>query len=462
MVKKLNKKIKRIDRSQGFDIYSLFKKKPKKIHPSQLAQVIDRIPLEHAPRVFNDLETHVQLEVFPYLETSVQHKLARHIAKPEISNLLNKLSSDDRTAFFEDLMTLEQALFLKYLSLEKRKETQQFLGYSEDSVARLIDTDFATVSKDMTIKEVREHIRKNFKDTEAMNVIYVVDDEGRLIDDIPVRKLILHHSDSLVSDLMDEDFVMLRMGDTQDKAIETFKDYDRIVMPVVNEDGVLMGVVTIDDIMDLVEQQQTEDIQKMWGVEALDFPYVKTKLLRLTEKRATWLIILFIGEMLTATAMGYFEEEIAAAVVLALFVPLVISSGGNSGSQAATLIIRALAVKELSLRDWWFVMRREILSGFILGTILGTIGFLRISLWEYLWWYDYGEYWFLIALTIFLSLIWIVLRWTLSWAMIPFILKRLGRDPATSSAPFVATMVDVTGLIIYFSIAAVVLKGTLL
>ena len=314
----------------------------------------------------------------------------------------------------------------------------------------------------MTVAEASEYVRKNYTDSEAVNVIYVVDKVGKLLDDIQVRRLVLNPPEAMISDLMDGNFVSLDMNDTKETAVEKFMDYDRVVMPVVNEDNFLMGVVTVDDIMDVAERQETRNIHKIGGVEELDFPYVKTGFLRLTQKRATWLIILFVGEMLTATAMGYFEDEISAAVVLALFVPLVISSGGNSGSQAATLIIRALALKEITLKDWWFVMRREILSGFTLGLILGVIGFLRISVWHYLGWYDYGEYWYLIALTIFLSLIGIVLWGTLSGSMIPMLLKKINLDPATSSAPFVATLVDVTGLIIYFTIAAFILSGTLL
>ena len=261
---------------------------------------------------------------------------------------------------------------------------------------------------------------------------------------------------------MDGFCLKLDTNDSKDEAVEKFKEYDRVVLPVTNEENVLMGVITIDDVLDVEEQRNTREMQKFGGLESLEYPYVKTSFFSLVKKRAGWLIILFVGEMFTATAMGYFDKEIAKAVVLALFVPLIISSGGNSGSQAATLIIRALAVKELTLKDWWYVMRREFFSGLTLGVVLGAIGFLRISAWHYLHWYDYGAHWLLIALTIFLSLIGIVMWGTLSGSMIPIVLKKCKIDPATSSAPFVATLVDVTGLVIYFSIAAILLKGTLL
>jgi magnesium transporter len=225
---------------------------------------------------------------------------------------------------------------------------------------------------------------------------------------------------------------------------------------------VLLGVLTVDDVLDAAEQRDTKEIQNFGGVEGLDYPYVQTGFFALIRKRATWLIVLFVGEMLTATAMGYFDAEISKAVVLALFVPLIISSGGNSGSQAATLIIRAMALKELAIRDWWFVMRREILSGLTLGFILGSIGFVRIAVWQNAHFYNYGEHWLLLAITIFFSLIGIVMWGTLSGSMIPILLKKLKLDPATSSAPLVATLVDVTGLVIYFSFAAIILKGTIL
>jgi magnesium transporter len=252
------------------------------------------------------------------------------------------------------------------------------------------------------------------------------------------------------------------MTDTKEQAVIMFKEYDRVVLPVINDDKILMGVLTVDDVLDVVEARDTKEIQKFGGLESLDYPYVKTPFFSLIRKRAGWLIILFLSEMLTATAMGYFDAEISKAVVLALFVPLIISSGGNSGSQAATLIIRALALKELNLKDWWYVMRREVLCGLTLGLILGAIGFLRISLWENFHWFEYGPHWLLIATTIFFSLIGIVMWGTLSGSMVPIVLKMFKLDPAASSAPFVATLVDVTGLVIYFTIAAIILKGTLL
>lgn len=446
----------------NFNLYAAFDKQKNTVHPAELAQIIDEIPFEIGLASFLKLPDETQVKVFRHLDLQLQHKLMLEFTHEKTAFILNNLNSDDRTQFFTQVPLNQRAKYFGVLTEKHKATTQDFLGYPKNSVARLVDTNYATISKDMSVGEASEYVRRHFKDSSAINVIYVVDENGKLLDDIQVRRLVINPPEVMISDIMDGDFIALHVEDTKETAVEKFMDYDRVVIPVVNDENYIMGVVTVDDIMDVAERKETRDIQKFGGVEELDFPYVKTSFFKLTEKRATWLVILFIGEMLTATAMGFFEDEISAAVVLALFVPLVISSGGNSGSQAATLVIRALALKEISLKDWWFVMRREFFSGFTLGVILGAIGFLRITVWHYLGWYDYGEFWFLIALTIFLSLIGIVLWGTLSGSMIPIVLKKLKLDPATSSAPFVATLVDVTGLIIYFSIAAMVLKGTLL
>jgi magnesium transporter len=276
-----------------------------------------------------------------------------------------------------------------------------------------------------------------------------------------VREFLLASPEMKVRDLMDKNFTALNVTDDQEVAVNEFTNSNRVALPVIDDEGTMLGIVTIDDILEVAQEEDTEDIQKLGGVEALDNPYLEISIAGMIRKRAPWLVILFLGEMLTASAMGYFEDEIAKAVVLALFIPLIISSGGNTGSQAATLIIRAMALGELSIVDWWHVMRREILSGIILGALLGTIGFLRIFAWSTF--SDiYGPHWLGIALTVGFSLAGVVLWGTLAGSMLPLVLKRLGLDPATSSAPFVATLIDVTGLVIYFSIASMLLSGTLL
>ena len=432
------------------------------IHPSEVSRLFTSIPTAKAIEAFSSFKTEHQVKVFPYLDHQLQKKIIRSIDRTKASYILDILNSDDRSIFYSSLKGVELSYFLEFLNTSNKSALHKTLGYPDKSVARIINTEFASISLGMTIGEANSYLRNNHKDTEAANVIYVVDIEGKLIDDIPVRRFVLNDPGKKVDDILDGYCTSLKITDSKEDAVQKFKEYDRVVLPVTDEHNILLGVVTVDDVMDIVEQAATAEIQKFGGIEELDYPYVKTPFVSLLKKRAGWLIVLFLGEMLTATAMGYFDAEIQKAVVLALFVPLIISSGGNSGSQAATLIIRAMALKELSFKDWWYVMRREILSGLSLGVILGSIGFIRISIWQELHWYNYGVHWMLLAITIFFSLIGIVMWGTLSGSMIPMLLKRLKIDPATSSAPFVATLVDVTGLIIYFSIAAIFLKGTLL
>ena len=434
----------------------------KNVHPSEIAKMLVAVPTDAALKAFHSLPANSQTKTFPYLDILLQKKIIKAATKARASLILNDLSSDDRIAFYSSLKGMERSEHLELLNEKNRDEVHNILGYPENSVARLINTDFATIETEITIADAIDYLRKNHSDSEAANVIYVVDKNGKLVDDIPVRRFILNDPNKKVADILDGFCVTLKMTDSKEDAVAKFKEYDRIVLPVTNIDNILLGVLTVDDVLDAAEQRDTKEIQNFGGVEGLDYPYVKTGFFSLIRKRATWLIVLFIGEMLTATAMGYFDAEISKAVVLALFVPLIISSGGNSGSQAATLIIRAMALKELTIKNWWFVMRREILSGLTLGLILGTIGFIRISIWQNLHLYNYGPHWFLLSLTIFFSLIGIVMWGTLSGSMIPIVLKKFKLDPATSSAPLVATLVDVTGLVIYFSIAALLLKGTLL
>jgi len=314
---------------------------------------------------------------------------------------------------------------------------------------------------------VLDYVREHGQDSETINVIYVVDHRGKLIDDIRIREFLLRPLNTEVSELMDEKFTALNVTDSQEEALNVFRKYDRSALPVIDSNGVLVGLVTTDDMLDVAEEEATEDIQKFGGMEALDEPYMRIPLWRMVRKRAGWLVILFLGEMLTATAMSSYQDEIAKAVVLALFLPLIISSGGNSGSQASTLIIRAMALGEVTLRDWWRVASRELQAGLSLGLILGTIGAIRVAIWsvvgeKYFHREIYGPHWPLVALTVGVALVGVVLWGSLSGSMLPFVLRRVGADPATSSAPFVATLVDVTGLMIYFTVAMLVLRGTLL
>jgi magnesium transporter len=426
-----------------------------------LADLMEPLPAEKEAIVFRLLPREQAAQIFSYLPIERQQELLKAMAHEEVVSILNDMSDDDRTELLEELPAQVTQKLLNSLSPEERHRASQLLGYAENSVGRLMTPHFVRVRSNWTVEQALSHIRRYGTDSETMSMIYVIDDQGKLIDDLRIRQILLAAPEALIADLMDSRFVALKATDDQEAAVEVFRGADLIALPVTDSQGVLIGIVTADDILDVAEEEATEDIHKIGGTEALDEPYMAVPIPSMVRKRATWLIVLFLSEMLTATAMGRFENEIAKAVVLSIFVPLVISSGGNSGSQASTLIIRAMALGEVKLKDWWRVMRREILSGLSLGAILGTIGFIRITTWALLF-HSYGEHWLLIALTVGLALIGIVLWGTLSGSMLPFVLRRIGLDPATSSAPFVATLVDVSGLVIYFTVAAIILRGTLL
>jgi magnesium transporter len=426
-----------------------------------LGEVVSKLEPDEKVKVLRLLEPRLAAQAFEYLDLETQLMVLAAVSEPESAIILNEMAPDDRTALLAELSTDQAERLLALLDPEQRAVARSLLMYGEDSVGRLMTPDYVSVRKDWTIRHVLDHVRTHGRDSETLNVVYVTDANNRLIDDLRIREVLLTPLHTHVADICDNRFISLNASDDKKTAVEIFRKYDRSVLPVVDSHGRLIGIVTLDDVIDVAEEAATREIQRFGGLEALDEPYMSTSLLEMVRKRATWLVILFVGEMFTATAMGYFEAEIAKAVVLALFVPLIISSGGNSGSQAATLIIRALALGEVKLTDWLLVMRREVLSGLLLGTILGTIGFLRIAVWSSVS-NLYTKHWMLVGLTVAFSLLGIVLWGTLMGSMLPFLLKRLGFDPATSSAPFVATLVDVTGLVIYFTVAIVLLRGTLL
>jgi magnesium transporter len=428
---------------------------------SDVAQLVDENP-DHESQIIANMSVHRAASVFKIIDLSTQKRIIHELPPNTTASLLNELPADDRTDFLEELPSNVVRELIKLLEPDERKITLSLLGYPENSIGRLMTPDYVYVYPWNTIEEVFDTIRKFGKDSETINVIYVINDKGELLDDIRIREFILNPPDKKVEELMDERFVALHPDDDQESASEVFKMNNRVALPVVSKSNKLLGIVTIDDILWVAEEEFSEDMQKMGGTEALTEPYLATPILKLFKKRVTWLIVLFLGELLTATAMAYFEDEIAKAVVLALFVPLIISSGGNSGSQASTLIIQAMAVGELSIHDWWRVMKREIISGFLLGVVLGIIGFIRILIWHSVSPDLYGTHWVAIGLTVGFALVGVVMWGSLAGSMLPLLLKRLGADPAVSSAPFVATLVDVTGLIIYFSVAFALLSGSLL
>jgi magnesium transporter len=428
---------------------------------SDVAELIYAYPDDEATIIAN-MAINRAAKVFKILDFSTQKQIIKELPSNKTAELLNELPADDRTDFLEELPKTAIRDLIKLLDPEERKITLSLLGYPEDSVGRLMTPDYVYVFAHNTVTEVFDTIRKYAKNSETIDVIYVIDEQGELIDDMRIRDVILASPRRKVEELIDGRVVALNVNDDQEHANQIFKMNNRVALPVTDDNNKLLGIVTIDDMLWVANEEFSEDMQKMGGTEALDEPYLDMPILKLFRKRVTWLIVLFLGELLTASVMGYYEEEIAKAVFLASFIPLIISSGGNSGSQASTLIIQAMAVGEITITDWWRVMRREIISGLLLGSVLGIFGFIRVIAWHQLMPQIYGPHYYLIAIVIGLSLLGVVLWGTLCGSMLPLILKRLGADPAVSSAPFVATLVDVTGLIIYFSFAYLFLKGLLL
>lgn len=423
---------------------------------SDVAALINEFP-EYEPQIIGNMSVHRAASVFKILDLPTQKNIIQELPPFKTAELLNDLPADDRTSFLEELPSEVVKELIKLLDPEERKVTLSLLGYPESSVGRLMTPDYITVGIEWTVLEVMEHIRDVGKNSETIDVIYVVNDKGELVDDMRIREIILASPEKKVEDIIDHRIITLNVNDDQEVANQTFKMNNRVALPVVDDKNILLGIVTIDDVLWVANEEFSEDMQKIGGTEALDEPYLEMPLFKLFKKRVVWLIVLFLGEMLTASAMGYFEDEIARAIVLALFIPLIISSGGNSGSQASTLIIQAMAVGEITVSDWYRVLRREILQGLMLGTILGIIGYTRIVVWSSLFPNLYGNNYHSVGLTVGFSLLGVVLWGTLSGSMFPLLLKKLGADPAVSSAPFVATMVDVTGLIIYFSLAYLIL-----
>ena len=428
---------------------------------SDVAELIYALP-EHDAAVIMYMSIHRASGVFKILETLTQQDIIQQLPPGKTAELLNELPPDDRTALLEDLPSNVVRELIKLLNPEERKITLSLLGYPDNSVGRLMTPDYVYVHETDTVQRVLEIIRRIGKNSETIDVIYVINEKGELLDDIRIREFILASPDKKVIELMDHRVISLNAYADQEVANEAFKMNNRVALPVVSNSNKLLGIVTIDDILWVASEEFSEDMQKIGGTQALDQPYLEMPLIALFRKRVGWLAVLFLGELLTASVMRYFEGEIGKVLVLVLFIPLIISSGGNSGSQASTLIIQAMAVGEITLKDWWKVMRREIVSGIMLGTVLGLIGFLRIFAWNAISPNLYGEHWVLIGFTVAFTLLGVVLWGSLCGSMLPMILKRLGADPAVSSAPFVATLVDVTGLIIYFSVAFAVMSGKLL
>lgn len=427
---------------------------------TDVEQLVDEFP-DHDSQIIAAMSVHRAARVFKILDVAAQKNVIQQLPPNKVASLLNELPPDDRTDFLEELPSNAVRELIKLLDNEERKITLSLLGYPENSVGRLMTPDYVYVYENNTVQHVLDTVRRVGKNSETIDVIYVINEKGELLDDIRIREFILASPDKKVKELMDDRVIALNAYQDQEEAHEVFKMNNRVALPVVSNSNKLLGIVTIDDILWVASEEFSEDMQKIGGTEALEQPYLEIPLLKLFKKRVVWLIVLFIGELMTISAMHQFEDEIAKAVILATFIPLIISSGGNSGSQAATLIIQAMALREISIADWWRIMRREIFSGILLGLTLCILGVSVIALWNSF--SDiFGEHYLRIAFTVGLSLIGVVLWGTLMGSMLPLILKRVGADPAASSTPFVATLVDVTGLIIYFSVAFLILSGKLL
>ena len=447
------------------------------IPPADVADIIVSLQPDHRAVCFRFLPRDDAGEVFAYLSMEMQEELVHTLGDAAL-RVIEGMDPDDRVRLLDELPTAVAQRLIASLTPEDRKTTQAILGYPPKSVGRLMNPDYIGLRPEWSVAQSLEHIRKVGRDAETINVVYVVDNNGVLVDDLRLRQIFLADPAQMVESLMNRNFVALKADQPQGDAVRLMSRYDRVVLPVVDSRGVLLGIVTADDVADVAEEEATEAMQKMGGMEALDEPYASISMWRLLKKRGGWLAALFLGELLTASVMQYYNKEIEKAAVVALFLPLIISSGGNSGSQASTLIIRAMALGEITLKQWFWVLRRELTCGLILGVFLGFIGLVRIHVWQWIGFYNYdsnkdhvkdGEtvYEFFglyhkIGLTVGIALVGVVLWGTICGAMLPFILRRLKLDPATISAPLVATLVDVTGLIIYFVTALLILKGTLL
>lgn len=429
--------------------------------PVEIAELFDSLSDEERVLIFRILPREIAAEIFSELDVDLQRTILSGLGDRQTARLLDEMAADDRTALLEEIPAEAARQLLALLPKEERDVALTLLGYPEGSVGRLMSPDFLTIHEDWKVREVLDHIRAHGQESDSLDTLYVVDSKGILVDEVAVKNLLLASLDDEVVSLMNYKFEALQVTADQEQAVELFKKYNRPTLPVVDSQGMLLGIVTVDDILDVQEEEVTEDIQKLGGSEALEDAYIRTPVATLIRKRAGWLIVLFVGEMFTASAMSHFEDEIQKAVVLALFVPLIISSGGNSGSQASTLVIRALAVGEIRTRDWFQILRRELVAGGTLGTILGLVGFLRVVLWSQFS-SVYGPHWLALAFTVFFALMGVVTLGTVAGSMLPLALKRLRLDPATSSAPFVATLVDVAGLVLYFTVAMLLLSGRML
>lgn len=422
-----------------------------RMSPEEVAATLPRLPFRHAVSVLDQPHMERRGAIFSRMET------------PYAAALIEAMSADEQAALFREVDDGARERLMAPLKERTREAIGRLLSYPDTSAGGIMTTEFVAVRASGTVAEVLQHVREVHDEKETVYAIYLTDEDGRLQQVISLRELIGADPDAVAGELSDRRTPLTVHPQTpREDAARIISRYNLLAVPVVDDARHMVGIVTVDDVIDAMVDELTRDVQKFGGMEALEGPYMQMGIIPMIRKRAGWLSVLFLSEMLTATAMGHFEGEIDKAVVLALFVPLIISSGGNSGSQATSLIIRSMALGEVKLRDWWRVAARELPSGIVLGAILGVLGLLRILVWQAVGWYDYGPHYRLVAATVASALVGVVTFGSLAGSLLPFVLRRLGFDPASASAPFVATLVDVTGLVIYFSVAYVILRGTLL
>lgn len=427
-------------------------------------EIINSLDLSEAVAVFVHLPLEYAIELFDKPELQRAGQLISTMPTARAVAILEGMSADETTDVFQEMDDETRKRLFVLLEPATRNELKTLITYPDNSAGALMTTEFLAVPSNWTVGKTLDYIREVERTRETVYTTYVVDPvTSVLLKDVSLRDLVLADPDNMILDAgkVEKPITISPLTDRNDVA-QLFRRYDLLSLPVIDNDNHVIGIVTVDDVLDAMAEEMSEDTHKFGGMRSIEKPYMQISFWEMFSKRGGWLAVLFVGELLTASAMQYFEHELEKAIVLTLFIPLIMSSGGNSGSQATSLIIRALALREVSLGDWWRIALRELPTGIALGTTLGMIGLLRVFIWQYAGIYDYGEHWFLIAMTIFLTLVAIVTFGSLTGSLLPFLLKRLGFDPASASAPFVATLVDVSGIVIYFSIAAVILSGTLL
>lgn len=431
----------------------------KNIPAVDIAELLEDMDPEVAVVIFRLLIKPKAADVFVYLSTNKGQELLEIFSRQQLSDVMNNLEPDERVTIMEELPGKLTQKVLWSMKSEDQEQVLKLLGYPDESIGRLMNTRLVRLKSHWTVEKSLAHIRVFGDQAETLNVIYVVDEKGKLIDDLRLNQIVMADPQMHISEIMDHTYEALQAVDDQEEAVRMLSKYDRVAMPVVDTDGVLVGLVTADDVFDVAEEEATEDMQLMAGMNALNKYYSETGVFEMVKKRIGWLAVLFLGQMLTVTALSSFEDTLAAAAILAFFIPMIISSGGNSGSQAATLIIRALSTGDVDRHDWRRILTRELLSGLMLGLIVGLMGSLVIVLWMMLRGEVMNPLMIYQILTIGMSLVGVIIFGNLTGAMLPFIMTKLGLDPAVTSAPFVATLVDVTGIVIYFSIASFLLQG---